>query len=91
MNGEEKGEQPPEEPQGREPRGEEPHGQRPSRRSPDEPARDPRRGLHPVILVICIVVFVFLFFLIRDVRTEYVGEYGSENSAPESWQLIQTG
>lgn len=48
------------------------------RRAPDEPAHDSRRGLHPVILVICIVVFVFLFFLVREVRTEYVGRYGSE-------------
>ncbi|MDZ5076634.1 hypothetical protein [Nesterenkonia sp. HG001] len=51
-------------------------------RDGDEPARSPQRGLHPVILVICILLFVFLFFLIRDVRTQYVGEYGSEESAP---------
>lgn len=49
--------------------------------SSDRPARDPRRGLHPVVLVICILLFIFLFFLIRDVRTEYVGRYGSTESA----------
>lgn len=55
----------------------------------DQPGRDPRRGLHPLVLVICILLFVFLFFLIRDVRTEYVGEYGSEESAPSPGRVIE--
>ncbi|GAB3191567.1 hypothetical protein [Nesterenkonia suensis] len=61
----------------------------PDREAQDQPDES-RRGLHPVILVVCIVVFVFLFFLIREVRTEYVGEYGSENSAPAPVQLTGT-